>query len=260
MKVNDLVTRNSHNNDIIFQIIAVKGEEYILKGIDYRLIADAKQDDLRFYEKEVNIQLPYLNIKPNVASGKILHLDGDRTYVVKSQEAYNKYHINAKCLYLEEELMPNAISNLLNEDKYDVLVLTGHDFHKIDNKHSQDDLTTYQNSINFVSAVQHARKIYPDLDSLVIIAGACQSNYEALITNGANFASSPTRDNIHLLDPIIVASIVATTSVKEYVSPKDVISQTISGAMGGIETKGKARVHYAGDSSNDYINQSLRKN
>ena len=115
-------------------------------------------------------------------------------------------------------------------------------------------MTTYENSFNFVSAVQQARKLYPDLDSLVIIAGACQSNYEALISNGANFASSPTRENIHLLDPIIVASIVSLTSVKEYVSPKEVINKTISGAMGGIETKGKARIHYSGDTIHGHNN------
>ena len=121
-------------------------------------------------------------------------------------------------------------------------------------------MTTYENSINFVSAVQQARKLYPDLDSLVIIAGACQSNYEALIANGANFASSPTRDNIHLLDPIIVASIIATTSIKDYVAPKEVVNKTISQAMGGIETKGKARLHYAGETSYDHIDKGLRKN
>lgn len=259
MQLYSLVTRKSYNNDIIFQIVNIINDRYILKGIDYRLIADSFKDDLLIYDNNVPLRLPYLNINPYCASGKILHLDGDKTYVKKSQEAYNKYHLNAKCIYLDEPLIPKSILSLLTQDKYDILVITGHDYLK-DNKHSLDDLTTYQNSINFVSAVQQARKLYPDLDSLVIIAGACQSNYEALIANGANFASSPTRDNIHLLDPIIVASIIATTSIKDYVSPKDVVNKTISKAMGGIETKGKARLHYAGETSYDNIDQSLRKN
>lgn len=252
MKVFDLVTRNSYNNDIIFQIIAIYDNKCILKGIDYRLIADAEDSDLRIYENPINIRLPYLENKANVASGKVLHIDGDHTYVKKAQEAYNKYHINAHCIYLKEELMASNIVNLLKQDKYDILVVTGHDYYK-DNKDLKDDLTRYQNSINFVSAVQQARYLYPDLDSLVIVAGACQSNYEALILNGANFASSPTRDNIHLLDPIIVASIVALTSVKDYVSPEAAIDKTVSKAMGGIETKGKARLHYSGDINHDNI-------
>lgn len=260
MKLYDLVTRHSHDHDIVFQIVGIKENVFLLKGVDYRLSADAEEGDLRLYENQVSIQLPYLDIRPNMAPGKILHIDGDPTYVVKSKEAYTRYHIDATCIYLEEKMMPNSIPSLLGQDKYDVLVITGHDFHRIDKKQNADDLTSYQNSINFVGAVQQARRIYPDLDSLVIIAGACQSNYEALILNGANFASSPTRENIHLLDPIIVASIVATSSVKDYVSPKDAISRTISGAMGGIETKGKARLHYAGESNYDHIHQGLREN
>lgn len=258
MKIKDLVTRHSHSHDIVFQIIGESEGVYHLKGVDYRLYADASKEDLRLYDNQnVKVQLPRLNIPPNVASGKVLHIDGDETYVKKAKEAYAKYHIPAACYHIIEKEIPGAIIPLLNQDKYDVLVITGHDFYQI-NKPNEHDLTSYQNSINFVSAVQQARRVYPDLDSLVIIAGACQSNYEALISSGANFASSPTRDNIHMLDPIIVASIIASSSVKDYVSPHEVIDKTITKAMGGIETKGKARLHYAGDYRYEHINQSVR--
>lgn len=252
MKVHDLVTRISHGSDVVFQIVDIRDNVYYLKGVDYRLFADANQEDLLPYERPVELQLPSIGHTQNVAAGKVLHIDGDKAYVVKSREAYQKYGIPAACYYMEEHLMPGSIASLLNQDKYDILVVTGHDFRKIDSKQGGDDLTRYQNSINFVGAVQQARMLYPDLDSLVIVAGACQSNYEALIMNGANFASSPTRENIHMLDPIIIASVVATSSVKEYVSPETVVNQTISHAMGGIETKGKARMHYAGVSKNGY--------
>lgn len=260
MKINDLVTRKSHNNDIIFQIVDIKDNIFYLKGVDYRLNADSREEDLQPYNNVVSLNLPVLERNKNVAPGKVLHIDGDPIFVKKSQEAYLKYGIDAKCIYLEEKLMPSAIISLLQQDKYDVLVLTGHDFLKLDKKEDLQDLTRYQNSINFVSAVQQARKIFPDLDSLVIVAGACQSNYEALVANGANFASSPTRDNIHMLDPIIVASIVAISSVKEYVSPESVVNKTISKALGGIETKGKARLHYSGANEYGIYNQSLRQN
>jgi spore coat assembly protein len=252
IKLNQLVTRNSYNHDIIFQVVDIKDDIFILKGIDYRLFATSKKEDLRTYNKPVSIPLPLIPINKNVASGKVLHIDGDKVYVKKAREVYSKYGVFANCIHIEEIKQPGAITNLLLRDKYDVLVITGHDFLKPVNKQNIDDLTLYQNSYNFVSAVQQARRVYPDLDSLVIVAGACQSNYEALILNGANFASSPTRENIHLLDPIIVAVIIATTSIREYVSPEEVINQTISKAMGGIETKGKARIHFTGVNNNDY--------
>ena len=257
MKIKDLVTRYSHSHDVVFQIIGENKGVYQLKGVDYRLYADASKDDLKPYDQRVALQLPKLNIPHNVASGKVLHIDGDATYVIKAKEVYEKYHIPAACYHIVERDIPSAIIALLNQDKYDVLVVTGHDFYQND-KPNEHDLTSYHNSINFVSAVQQARRMYPDLDSLAIIAGACQSNYEALISSGANFASSPTRDNIHLLDPIIVAAIIASSSVKEYVSPQEVINKTITKAMGGIETKGKARLHYAGDYRYEHIDQSVR--
>ena len=46
----------------------------------------------------------------------------------------------------------------------------------------------------------------PSLDQLVIFAGACQSHFESLIQAGANFASSPSRVNIHALRPCLYCS------------------------------------------------------
>ena len=43
------------------------------------------------------------------------------------------------------------------------------------------NINNYRNSYNFLKAVKEARKWQPDLDTLVIFAGACQSNYEALM-------------------------------------------------------------------------------
>ncbi|MDO4376963.1 MAG: sporulation peptidase YabG, partial [bacterium] len=45
-KVNDYVTRKSYNNDTVFKIIDIVSNNYILKGIDMRLIADSPLDDL----------------------------------------------------------------------------------------------------------------------------------------------------------------------------------------------------------------------
>ena len=55
----------------------------------------------------------------------------------------------------------------------------------------------------------------PDMDRLVIFAGACQSFYEKILEAGANFASSPGRTLIHAMDPVIISQKVATTPIDQ---------------------------------------------
>ena len=70
------------------------------------------------------------------------------------------------------------------------------------------------------------------------------------IFNNANFIkanlSSPKRKNIHLLDPIIVASFIATTPISQEIDYQKVLNATYSKQIGGIETKGLARKQYFG--------------
>ena len=47
--VGDLVTRKSYNNDIVFKIIGIDGDNYLLKGLFVRLYADGLKDDLKIY-------------------------------------------------------------------------------------------------------------------------------------------------------------------------------------------------------------------
>ena len=108
MKIKDLVTRYSHSHDVVFQIIGENKGVYQLKGVDYRLYADASKDDLKPYDQRVALQLPKLNIPHNVASGKVLHIDGDATYVIKAKEVYEKYHIPAACYHIVERDIPSA--------------------------------------------------------------------------------------------------------------------------------------------------------
>ena len=46
MKIGDLVTRESYNNDIVFTIIDIEDNIYYLKGKNVRLYADSYIDDL----------------------------------------------------------------------------------------------------------------------------------------------------------------------------------------------------------------------
>ena len=67
---------------------------------------------------------------------------------------------------------------------------------------------------------------------MVIFAGACQSFFEAIMSSGANFASSPARILIDFIDPLIVAEKVATTSNFQYITINDIASELRDGQRG----------------------------
>ena len=129
--------------------------------------------------------------------------------------------------------------------KPDLVVITGHDAF-YNKKGKKKDLKLYKNSNNFVEAVKEVRKYENSHDKLIIIAGACQSNYEELIKAGANFASSPKRVNIHALDPAIVATAISLTSKSNDIDLLGILNKTKYGAsgIGGIMTKGMMYTGY----------------
>ena len=111
---------------------------------------------------------------------------------------------------------------------------------------SKKDLKNYKNSTNFVGAVKNARKYEKSHEKLIIIAGACQSNYEALIKSGADFASSPKRVNIHALDPAIIATTIALTDKSKPIDLISLLNKTKYGSngMGGLMGNGLMYVGY----------------
>ena len=98
----------------------------------------------------------------------------------------------------------------------------------------------YKNSNNFIKAVYKAREYENSHEKLVIIAGACQSDYESLIKAGANFASSPKRVNIHALDPAIIAINLALTEKSKEIDLLKLLEKTKYGhdGMGGLKCNG----------------------
>jgi spore coat assembly protein len=52
IEVNDLVTRNSYNNDVIFKVVEIEEDNATLKGVIVRLLADSPLSDLKSYEKD----------------------------------------------------------------------------------------------------------------------------------------------------------------------------------------------------------------
>ena len=98
----------------------------------------------------------------------------------------------------------------------------------------------------FRDAIKEARKYEKSHEKLIIIAGGCQSDYEALIKAGANFASSPKRVNIHALDPAIVAAKMSLSNIANDIDIKNILENTKYGSqgIGGIITKGTMHVGY----------------
>ena len=246
MKVNDLVTRNKYNNDIIFRIIDIKENKAVLKGEVVRLIADSIISDLRLFsfEEKKTLTLPKIKEEKEVIKGTILHIDGDEYYLKKAIDAYSKYNMEAIGYYIKENEIPYKIEGLLKKHRPDIVVITGHDAY-YPNK-NKEDINAYKNSVYYVEAVRKCREFNSNKDDLIIVAGACQSFYELLIKEGANFASSPTRSNIHLLDPIIVASFISNYRINDKLDIEYILSNTISKSLGGIESRGKARKLFVG--------------
>src|SRR5690625_6358919 len=139
--------------------------------------------------------------------------------------------------------MPFEITDLIDKVKPNIIVITGHDSYQ-KQKGKKSEIQAYRHSKYFVETVRNAREKIPNLDQLVIFAGACQSHFESLIRAGANFASSPSRINIHALDPVYIAAKIAYTSFMEKVNITDALKNTFTGnkGMGGIETKGLYRI------------------
>lgn len=251
-KVGDLVTRNSYGNDIVFKIYDVKDEVYFLKGVDIRLCADSMEDDLSIYDKDDAEEDDfYLDTsKYNLLDrseyfylpGKILHIDSDKEYLDKCLSFYKKNKVKAYGIYEEESNVSNKIIEYLELYNPDILVITGHDAYYRKRKKREG----YKNSANFINAVKEARKYEKSHEKLIIIAGACQSDYEELIKAGANFASSPKRINIHALDPAIVAMSVSFSDRRNDIDLINILDKTKYGSsgIGGIITKGCMYVGY----------------
>lgn len=87
-KVGDLVTRISHNNDVVFKIEKIIDNNAYLKGVNVRLCADSNVSDLllvtknetsadeRFYQ-EIDKLRSFERSDYFYIPGKILHVDAD---------------------------------------------------------------------------------------------------------------------------------------------------------------------------------------
>ncbi len=275
IKNGDIVGRKSYRKDIIFivkSIIEVNGEKIAtLRGITERVEVDSKVEDLEIIEKSIikeninnfnkkadkrisNINKEINNKKVDALTknkrnreefitGKILHLDGDKRYSEKSYRYYKKLGLKAVVKNVPEYKQPKVIYNLLMYYNPDILIITGHDG-MIKRGIRYNDIYNYRNSRHFINTVREARRYEKENNkNIVIFAGACQSYFEALMSAGANFASSPSRILIDFLDPLVIAHKVAITDTEKYITIDDLENELRDGKKGvnGIGAYGKRK-------------------
>lgn len=255
INIGDFVTRISHENDMVFKVIDINEDLVTLKGMNVRLIADSPISDLVKVEFEMSDDSEEVGRFKDSTNldrddyfylpGKILHIDGDEEYLNRCLRYYDKVNLMAMGICEKEDEVSKKIKEYLEEYNPNILVITGHDAY-YEKKGNIGDINNYKNSKNFVNSIKEARKYEKSHDKLIIIAGACQSDYEELIKAGANFASSPKRVNIHALDPAIIASRMGLSDISKDIDIKDIISSTKYGkdGIGGIITKGTMYVGY----------------
>lgn len=252
IKYGDIVGRISYNKDIFFIVKNIANKEnVILEGLFERITADSNINDLEIIEKKeikkqeiIKENKVYINRKRmyiEEVTGKILHLDGDKRYSEKSLNYYKKMGVKAIVKNIQESNQYIYIYKLLDYYEPDILVITGHDA-MINKNGGYYDIYNYKNSKYFIKSIKEARRFEKEKKkNIVIFAGACQSFFEALIDAGANFASSPARILIDILDPLIVARTVALTDEFKFIRIDDIEKELRDGrkGIGGIGAKRK---------------------
>ena len=274
IKKGDIVVRKSYEKDIMFYVKRIiktgNGDIAILCGVAKRIEADSKIEDLEIIDKKkINENLREIDdyidkrtnekireyrigiisnedtrLKEKIITGKILHLDGDRRYSQKSYNYYKKLGLNAIVKNISEYRQPREVYKLLRIYNPDILIITGHDG-MIKRGTNYNDIYNYRNSRHFINTVKEARRYDKENNKkTVIFAGACQSYFEAIISAGANFASSPSRILIDFLDPLIVAEKVATTEQYKYITIDDIAKELRDGkkGVGGIGANGRMKM------------------
>ena len=263
--VGDYVVRLSYNKDILFRITYIGANQVAkLKGVSYRVVADAPVGDLEFVEnmrlttredsvmnkidstvdqilkKRVDAQKGQNGVFKK--TGTVLHVDGDPFYLNLCLKYYKALDIPAIGEHVSEAEQPKKIKYLIEKYSPDILVLTGHDALNKNHK-SLYDLNEYRNSAYFIEAVKKARAIKPSMSELVIFAGACQSYFEEILAAGADFAASPGRVLIHALDPVFIVEKIAQCPFYKVLPIEEALENTITkfNGLGGYEILGKSR-------------------
>lgn len=276
LKVGDIVARKSYGYDIFFKVVNItgSGSERIvtLKGISYRIEADAPESDLELqpenrvreyrdkccrdsdkYTSDLGLKARYANYSMPYYRGyrkKTFYRDTSNDETDKIKRPGRVLHLDGDKDYLENcieeyrKLGMEVIGEYVPEKDQPQRVGALLAEHRPDilvltghdgfikGQDSYTNLASYRTSRYFIEAVRQARKFNSDMDALVIFAGACQSLYKEIINAGANYASAPFRDLIHALDPVRVCQKIAFTGIDKVLDADEVIENTITGKTG----------------------------
>ena len=249
---NDLVIVLNDPNKIVYKITKISDDFIEIVGYRCRTKLKVNVEQIKKASSELidachNIDKKYKNTFKKTRNktkkylyGRILHIDGDQDYLNSCLELYEEAGLKVTGIYMDEKQLPDYIDLIIDKITPDIVVITGHDIY---NGKDLKDLMNYENSETFGKSIRIIRKHFSDT---VIIAGACSSHYEYLIGQGANFASSPGRINIHTFDPAVTAIKVAATPINKMVDYQNIIKYIDGGkdAIGGIETYGKMKIIY----------------
>ncbi len=263
--IGDYVVRLSYGKDIMFRITYILPNQLArLKGVSYRIIADAPLSDLelvegmRYTTKEDSVMNAIDNTVQNIIkkreemqkgknpgfqkTGTVLHIDGDAFYLQLCMKYYKALDIPVIGEHVIEAEQPKRVKYFIEKYSPDILVLTGHDSLNKNCKNIHD-INEYRNSSYFIESVKRARSIKPTMDSLVIFAGACQSCFEEILAAGADYAASPGRVLIHALDPVFIVEKIAHCPFYQVLSIDEALENTITKfkGLGGYEILGKCR-------------------
>ena len=125
------VEADSPINDLeIVETRVVKDEfDKLNKKIDEKVATSlasrtSKKNDFSNKPYKIAIVSKNRNIQEKVITGKILHLDGDKTYSTKSYYYYKKLGLNAIVKNIPEYKQPKLVYSLLKIYNPDILVIT----------------------------------------------------------------------------------------------------------------------------------------
>ena len=130
----DLVTRKSHNNDMVFKIISIDGNDVILKGLNIRLVADSPVDDLVLCEgcdkdfiqgdnELLDRMFNFRNLDRDeyfYLPGKILHVDADKDYLDRCMNFYKKMGILSYGVLIKENALSKELEKYLIDIRPDI--------------------------------------------------------------------------------------------------------------------------------------------
>ncbi len=267
IEIGSVVGRKTYNCDILFRVVEVIDDGiFLLQGMTARLKVFAKQEELteisqsrlldvkKIFVKTIDerVERILLDRAKNLPKGRefkagtVLHIDADREYLKLNLKYYEKLGILAVGENIAEKEQSQMITELLKKHQPNILVLTGHDSLSTgqnSTKENLENLDNYRSSGYFIESIKAARAYNPNKDSLIIIAGACQSHYEGIMLAGANLGSSPKRILIHAIDPLMVAEKIAYTHFNEVIGVEEAVANTVTGITGisGFEVRGTLR-------------------